>query len=65
MKFPSLPLQKPPSESYYFEEVSDLFYISKKGGQNYRKVLNPEKVGQKSKSIPKKVGLGATTMILT
>jgi len=34
---------------YFFEEVSDLFYISKKGGQNYRKALNPEKVGQKIK----------------
>merc|ERR1712208_211835 len=47
--FPSLPLQKPPSESYFFEEVSDLFYISKKGGQNYRHALNPVKNGQKIK----------------
>merc|ERR1712208_120888 len=48
-KFPSLPLQKPPSDMYFFEEVSDLFYISKKGGQNYRKALNPVKNGQKIK----------------
>merc|ERR1711936_753355 len=48
-KFPSLPLQKPPLDMYFFEEVSDLFFISKKGGQNYRKALNPEKVGQKIK----------------
>jgi len=47
--FPSLPLQKPPAEGYYFEELSDLFYVSKKGGQNYRKALNPVKLGQKIK----------------
>merc|ERR1712030_274028 len=29
--------------------VSDLFFISKKGGQNYRRALNPEKLGQKIK----------------
>ena len=46
-KFPSLPLQKIPIEGYYFEELSDLFYVSKKGGQNYRKALNPAKIGQK------------------
>merc|ERR1711947_2199 len=49
IKFPSLPLQKPPSEMHFFEEVSDLFFISKKGGQNYRRALNPEKLGQKIK----------------
>merc|ERR1712055_209523 len=49
-KFPSLPLQKPPLDMFFFEEVSDLFYISKKGGQNYRKALNPEKVGQKNQN---------------
>merc|ERR1712105_23073 len=48
-KFPSLPLQKVPEEGYYFEELSDLFYISKKGGQNYRNALNPTKIGQKIK----------------
>merc|ERR1712082_146166 len=47
--FPSLPLQKPPAEGHYFEELSDLFYVSKKGGQNYRKALNPDKLGQKIK----------------
>ena len=48
-KFPSLPLQKVPEEGYYFEELSDLFYISKRGGQNYRNALNPTKIGQKIK----------------
>ena len=32
-KFPSLHLQKFPEEGYYFEELSDLFYVSKKGGK--------------------------------
>merc|ERR1712055_55885 len=35
-KFPSLPLQKPPSDMFFFEEVSDLFFISKKGGQKIK-----------------------------
>ena len=47
--FPSLPLQKVPEEGYYFEELSDLFYVSKKGGKNYRNALNPAKIGQKIK----------------
>ena len=47
--FPSLPLQKTPTEGYYLEELSDLFYVSKKGGQNYRKALNPAKLGQQIK----------------
>ena len=32
-KFPSLPLQERPKEGYFFEELSDLFYVSKKGGE--------------------------------
>ena len=28
-----------PNEDYYFEELSDLFYVSKKGGKNYREAL--------------------------
>ena len=48
-KFPSLPLQDVPDEGFYFEELSDLFYVSKKGEKNYRKALNPVKVGQKTK----------------
>ena len=48
-KFPSLPLQEVPDEGYYFEELSDLFYVSKKGGKNYRNALNPVKIGQKIK----------------
>ena len=35
-KFPSLPLQERPKEGYFFEELSDLFYVSKKGRKNYR-----------------------------
>ena len=34
-KFPSLPLQECPKEGYYFEELSDIFSISKKGGGGY------------------------------
>ena len=48
-KFPSLPLQDVPDEGFYFEELSDLFYVSKKGGKNYRNALNPTKIGQKIK----------------
>ena len=48
-KFPSLPLQDVPDEGFYFEELSDLFYVSKKGGKNYRNALNPIKIGQKIK----------------
>ena len=33
-KFPSLPLQEIPKEGFFFEELSDLFYVSKKGGKN-------------------------------
>ena len=38
-KFPSLPLQERPKEGFFFEELSDLFYVSKKGGKNYRIAL--------------------------
>jgi len=48
-KFPSLSLQNVPDKGFYFEELSDLFYVSKKGGQNYSKALNPVKIGQKTK----------------
>ena len=30
-KFPILPLQERPKEGFFFEELSDLFYVSKKG----------------------------------
>jgi len=30
-KFPSLPQQNVPDKGFYFEELSDLFYVSKKG----------------------------------
>ena len=63
IKFPSLPLQKVPDEGYYFEELLDLFYVSKKGGKNYRNALNPAKIGQKLKLTQKKVDLDV--MILT
>ena len=46
-KFPSLPLQECPKEGYYFEELSDLFYVSKKGGKNYCNALKTVKKGQK------------------
>ena len=39
-KFPSLPLQDVPDEGFFIEELSDLFYVSKKGGKNYRNALN-------------------------
>ena len=45
-KFPSLPLQEIPKEGFFFEELSDLFYVSKKGGKNY---CNALKKGQKLK----------------
>ena len=48
-KFPSLPQQNIPDKGFYFEELSDLFYVSKKGGQNYCNALNPVKIGQKTK----------------
>ena len=38
-KFPSLPTQECPKEGYYFEELSDLFYVSKKGGKSSRNAL--------------------------
>ena len=34
-KFPSLPTQSVPKEGYFFEELSDLFYVTKKVGTNY------------------------------
>ena len=46
-KFPSLPLQEIPKEGFFFEELSDLFYVSKKGGKNYRNALKTVKKGQK------------------
>ena len=46
-KFPSLPTQECPKEGYYFEELSDLFYVSKKGGKNYRNALKTVKKDQK------------------
>ena len=45
-KFPSLPTQECPKEGYYFEELSDLFYVSKKGGKNYRNALKTVKIDQ-------------------
>merc|ERR1711895_65946 len=38
-KFPSLPTQSPPDEGWYWEELSDLFVNTVKGGKNYREVL--------------------------
>ena len=41
IKFPSLPLQKVPEEGYYVEELSDLFYVSKKGGEKLPQCPKP------------------------
>ena len=56
LKFPSLPTQMVPKEGYYFEELSDLFYVSKKGGKNYREALKTIKKDQKMTSKLKKAG---------
>ena len=47
LNFTSLPTQDVPKEGYYFEELSDLFYVSKKGGKNYREALKTIKKDQK------------------
>ena len=46
-KFPSLSTQDVPKEGYYFEELSNLFYVIKKGGKNYREALKMIKKDQK------------------
>ena len=46
-KFPSLPLQECPKEGYYFEELSDLFYASKKRGKIYCEALKKIEKDQK------------------
>merc|ERR1712236_98917 len=38
-KFPTLPTQSPPTEGWYWEELSDLFVNTVRGGKNYREVL--------------------------
>ena len=48
-KFQSLPLQEIPKDGYFFEELSDLFYVSERGGKNYRSALKTVKNGQKVK----------------
>ena len=39
LKFPSLPTESPPDEGWYWEELSDLFVNTVRGGKNYREVL--------------------------
>merc|ERR1712215_546263 len=39
LKVPSLPTQSPPTEGWYWEELSDLFVNTVRGGKNYREVL--------------------------
>ena len=39
LKFPSLPIQSPPDEGWFWEELSDLFVNTVRGGKNYREVL--------------------------
>ena len=41
-----MPTQSVPKEGYFFEELSDLFYVTKKGGTNYREALKTIKKGQ-------------------
>merc|ERR1712120_20542 len=38
-KVPSIPTQSPPTQGWYWEELSDLFENTVKGGKNYREVL--------------------------
>ena len=38
-KFPSLPTQSIPDEGWFWEELSDLFVNTVRGGKNYREVL--------------------------
>ena len=47
LKFPSLPTHTIPKEGYFFEELSDLFYVSEKGRKNYREALKTIKKDQK------------------
>ena len=44
LKFPSLPIQNPPDEGWFWEELSDLFVNSVRGGKNYREVLYQRKM---------------------
>ena len=43
-KFPSLPTQSPPDEGWFWEELSDLFVNTVRGGKNYREVLYQRKM---------------------
>ena len=43
-KFPTLPTQSPPDEGWYWEELSDLFVNTVKGGKNYREVLYQRRI---------------------
>merc|ERR1712215_637095 len=43
LKFPTLPTQSPPTEVWYWEELSDLFVNRERGGKNYREVLYQSK----------------------
>merc|ERR1712215_490135 len=43
-KFPTLPTQSPPTEGWYWEELSDLFMNTVRGGTNYREVLYQRRI---------------------
>ena len=44
LKVPSLPTQSPPTEGWYWEELSDLFVNTVRGGKNYREVLYQRRI---------------------
>merc|ERR1712215_310692 len=44
LKVPSIPTQSPPTQGWYWEELSDLFENTVKGGKNYREVLYQRKL---------------------
>ena len=44
LKFPLLPIQSPPDEGWFWEELSDLFVNTVRGGKNYREVLYQKKM---------------------
>merc|ERR1712215_619884 len=41
-KFPTLPTQSPPTEGWYWEELSDLFVNTVRGGQKLQRSPLPE-----------------------